>query len=75
MENFRPDDVLEGWMGTRRRSICPVSRSDAMRRLNSHSAAHTAHRDHQDRRIVITSIAHRDRESERSDEQAVQLAA
>jgi hypothetical protein len=37
--------------------------------------AHTAHRDHQDRRIVITSIAHRDRESERSDEQAVQLAA
>jgi hypothetical protein len=34
--------------------------------------AHSAHRDHQDRRIVITVIGHRDHVSERSDEQSRQ---
>ena len=43
--------------------------------LRGKKIAHSAHRDHPDRRIVITSIVHRDRESERSDEQAVQAVA
>ena len=34
--------------------------------------AHSAHRDHPDRRIVITVIGHRDHVSERSDEQSRQ---
>jgi phosphoserine phosphatase len=40
--------------------------------LEIEGGAHSAHRDHQDRRIVITVIGHRDHVSERSDEQSRQ---
>jgi len=44
----------------------------ALLRKTERRIAHSAHRDHQDRRIVITVIGHRDHVSERSDEQSRQ---